>query len=64
MDFDFFPFLLFRAVGITRPHGLIDYPVWSVRPHVKMVIFPDDQLQTGQTPARNNRNTRIEKWLL
>ena len=52
----------FRAVTLSRPHGIIDYPVRSARPHAKISIFPYEELQAGRATARDNKYDRPEKW--
>ncbi len=52
--FFFYFWFFFRTGGITRPHGIIDYPVRLAHPHVKIMIFTDTWVQIGRTTARKN----------
>jgi hypothetical protein len=40
-----------------------DYPVRSARPHAKIMIFPDEELQAGQVIAQDNHSNCPEKWV-
>jgi hypothetical protein len=60
-DFRFF-FIIFGSVRVLNPTARKnDYPVRLGRPHLKIFIFPDAWLQTGETSARKNQFDRMEK---
>ena len=41
---------LYRAVMLSQPHGIIDYPVRSARPHVKMPISQTRGCRRAEPP--------------